>query len=187
MERKIILVSGYCATGKSTFSRELSEKLKIPCFIKDTIKETLGENFGPENNLVFKKGSTTTFYLMLYIAERFLQVGKICILEGNFKLHEIEKISELLQKYDSKCLTFSFKGDFDILFNRYVERQISEKRHWVHQTAGENAENFRNGHQKSGMGEASIGETISIDATSFKNIDYEHLFSVAKKFINGAS
>ena len=39
MNNKIILVSGYCATGKSTFARNLSQSLNIPCFIKDTIKE----------------------------------------------------------------------------------------------------------------------------------------------------
>jgi predicted kinase len=77
MENKIILVGGYCATGKSTFSLELSKLLNIPVFNKDIIKEVLGDGFGPENNIVEQKGSAATFLLMLHIAEQILQAGKI--------------------------------------------------------------------------------------------------------------
>jgi len=73
MRNKIILVGGYCATGKSTFSLKLSQMINIPCFNKDIIKEVLGDGFGPENKMVEKKGSTSTFLLMLHIAECFLQ------------------------------------------------------------------------------------------------------------------
>jgi predicted kinase len=183
MKSKIILVGGYCATGKSTFSRKLSELLNIPCFNKDIIKEVLGEGFGSEYNLVEQKGSEVTFLLMLHIAERFLQAGKICILESNFKKGEMEKIKTLLEKYNCECLTFIFKGDFGILFDRYMERDVIEKRHWVHKSAGETKENFKNGHLYFGIGEDGIGQIIFSDATSFKNVDYENLYTTAKQFI----
>jgi predicted kinase len=80
MKNKIIIVGGYCATGKSTFSRELSHLLNIPCFNKDIIKEVLGDGLSPEDNMIDKNGSNTTFMLMLHIAEQFLKTGKICIL-----------------------------------------------------------------------------------------------------------
>ena len=180
---KIIVVGGYCATGKSTFSRKLCGLLNIPCFNKDVIKEVLGDGFAPENNMVEKKGSAATFLLMLHIAECFLQAGKPCILESNFKIKEIEQLEILLERYNCKCLTFNFKGDFDVLFDRYMKRDISEKRHWVHSTAGENADNFREGHLKSGIGEGGIGQTITIDATSFAKVNYEDLYAAAKYFL----
>jgi len=183
MTNKIIIVGGYCATGKSTFAHKLSQLLSIPCFIKDVIKEVLGDGFGPENNMVEQKGSAMTFLLMLHIAERFLQTGKICILESNFKLREIEQLKVLLEKYKAECLTFIFKGDFGVLFDRYIGRDESEKRHWVHSTAGENAENFKDGHLQAGIGETGIGQTITIDATSFAKVNYNDLFTVAKNFI----
>jgi len=80
MSKKIIVIGGYCATGKSVFSRKLSKLINIPCFNKDVIKEILGDGFGPEDNMVFNKGSHTTFLLMLHTAEQFLQVEKSCIL-----------------------------------------------------------------------------------------------------------
>ena len=81
MKNKIILVGGYCATGKSVFSNKLSNLLNIPCFNKDVIKEVLGDGFGSENNMVELKGSSATFLVMLYIAEKILQSNNICILK----------------------------------------------------------------------------------------------------------
>ncbi len=186
MNNKIILIGGYCATGKSTFAQKLSDSMHIPYFNKDNIKELLGDGFGSEYNMVDQKGSMVTFILMLHIAERFLQVGKICILESNFKSKEIEQIKALLEKYDCECLSFIFKGNFDILFDRYMERDILGKRHWVHKTSGENRNNFEKEHLKYGIGEVNIGKTIITDATSFENINYDELILIAEEFINYA-
>jgi len=183
MENKIIIVGGYCATGKSTFSRRLSEFLGIPCFNKDTIKEVLGDGIGPENNTIHQKGNFTTFILMLHIIEQFLQVGKMCIVESDFVLKESEQIKALLEKYNYKCLTYIFRGDFDALYDRYVERDKIEKRHWVHDISKETRENFKEGHLYFGCGEIGIGQIVEVDATSFEKVDYEKLFSIADNFI----
>lgn len=180
---KIILIGGYCATGKSTFSRKLAEHLKIPCFNKDVIKEVIGDGFGAENTDVYNKNSAVTFSLMLHIAERFLQAGKPCILESNFKLSESEQLKELLDKYNAECLTFLFKGELAVLYKRYAEREKTE-RHWVHLTTGENREMFINWHNYD-LNKISIGKAIYVDATDFLTINYEELFNKAECFIQG--
>jgi len=184
MKDKIIIVGGYCASGKSFFSNKLSNLFNIPCFNKDVIKEVLGDGFGSENNMIELKGSSTTFLLMLYIAEKMLQSHNICILESNFKQKEMDQLKILLEKYNCECLTFIFKGDFKILFNRYMKRDVAEKRHWVHNTEGENLDNFEEGHKKHGIGETGIGKIIIRDATIFENIDYNELNNIVKEFIN---
>jgi len=181
MKNKIIIVGGYCATGKSTFSRKLSCLLNIPCFNKDTIKEVLGDGLSPEDNMIDKKGSNTTFLLMLHIAEQFLMSKKICILESNFKQNESESVKKLSEKYDCECLTFIFKGDLEVLFKRYMERG---KRHWVHITFGENSDNFKKYHLRYGIGEVVIGKTIVTDSTVFDEVNYEELYKTAKIFIS---
>ena len=180
-QNKIILVTGMPAAGKSTFSLKLAQRLNIPCFNKDMIKETMGDGFGSESGEVFKKGSKTTFLLMMHIAERFLQVGQICILESNFLHHDSEQIKILLEKYNCECLTFMFGGNLDVLSERYFNRDT--ERHWVHGKA-EDKETIKNYTLKTNILEVSFGgQVINVDATSFDKIDYEGLFMAAKKFI----
>ena len=184
MKNKIIIVGGYCATGKSTFSRKLSHLLNIPCFNKDVIKEVLADGLGPQDNMIDKKGSNTTFMIMLHIAEQFLISNKICILESNIKLNESKLIKKLLEKYDCECLTFIFKGNLDVLLKRYMEREKEGKRHWVHISFGEDSDYFQKYHQQNGLGEVAIGKTIVTDTTVFDKVNYEGLYETAKIFIN---
>ena len=187
MKNKIILVGGYCATGKSTFARRLSRELNIPCFEKDIIKETLGDAFGSESGEVSKKGSFATFRLMLHMAERFMQAGQACILESNFTLQEVEEIKDLLEEYKGECRLFVFKGDLDVLFDRYIDRDEdeTEERHWVHRKV---LESDRDGFKDvmegwHGIEEAGIKRTVVVDATVLEDIDYENLFDIAKGFL----
>jgi len=190
MKNKIILIAGYPAAGKSTFSHKLAQHLNIPCFNKDTIKEVMADGFGAPNKEVLnrdKRASTATFMLLLHIAERFLQTGTICILESNFQilnpqpLSESEQIKKLLEKYNAQCLTFVLKGDLDVISERYFNRD--KERHWVHERA-ENKDSIRHYCINTRLGEIEIGQTITIDATSFSAINYDDLYKIAQKFIN---
>jgi len=181
MKNKIILVGGYLATGKSTFSRNLGQKLNIPCFNKDVIKEVIGDGFGPESGEVFEKGSYVTFLLMLHIAECFLKAQQIFIFESNFKIWEITQIKILLEKYDGECLTFRFKGDFDVIFERYDARH--KDRHWVHKSAGDKNGFKKVMAEKFGLEELNNGQIIDVDTTDFTKVDYDDLYDIAKNFI----
>ncbi len=183
MKNKIILISGYCATGKSTFSYKLAEKLNLPCFNKDRIKEVIGDGFGAENKDVHKKNSAVTFMLMMHIAENFLKAGKPCILESNFKLHESEQVKKLLEKYNCECLTFVFTGDLEVVYERYIEREKTN-RHWVHIIEGEDKEMFMNSHKQFGQADVSVGQTVKVNTTDFDKVDYEKLYDIAENFLN---
>ncbi|MCL1897046.1 MAG: ATP-binding protein [Clostridiales bacterium] len=184
MANKMILVGGYCAAGKSTFSRRLAQSLGLPCFHKDTIKEVIGEGFGPKNTDVHEKNSAVTFRLMLHIAECFLQAGKPLILESNFRLTESGHIQALADRYGVECLTFIFKGSLDALYQRYVTRERAGERHWVHWAAGEESrDSFKSGQIDAGLGKVSVGQTVCVDATDFAKVDYDTLFRTAEEFM----
>ena len=191
MANKIILIAGLPAAGKSTFSRELSKHLNIPCFNKDVVKEVMADGFGKENEALLnrdKKGSVATFMLMLHIAEQFLQTGNVCILESNFQKHyplpitESQQIENLLEKYTCECLTFLFKGELDVISERYFNRD--GERHWIHGRATDK-DSIKNYCIVTRLGEFGIGEIIIVDATSFDDVNYDELFALAKKFISG--
>jgi len=132
--KKLIILTGYCATGKSTFGRKLADTLKIPCFSKDTLKEAMADSFGTNSEVLQNSGSFATTRMMLHIAECCLQVGQACILEANFRFDQGEWFKALVEKYKAECLTFLFTGDLDVLWARYAKRETS--RHWVHITVG---------------------------------------------------
>ncbi len=179
MSAKIILISGYCATGKSTFSQILSEKIHIPSLNKDTLKECLGDNIGSEQTSTIPKLSTTTVSLMIFMAEELLKANVNFILEANFKEHEIEKLRNLINKYKSECLTYLFKGDLQTLYKRYIERD--QIRHWVHTACTVSVDEFIDS-QKT-LGEIKIGKMINVDSTIFSNVDYDYLICQAQDFL----
>ena len=43
--KKLIIITGDLATGKSTFADILGQKYQIPAFHKDAVKEVLSETF----------------------------------------------------------------------------------------------------------------------------------------------
>ena len=181
MKNKIILVTGYCAAGKTTFARRLSQELNIPYFVQDTIDETICDGFGRESN-VYKMGSEkVAFDLILHIAERLMQSGTPFILESAFGLKDIGEIKKLLEKYNYECLLFVLKGTPEIMFERYVERDKSGERHWIHNPAHKDW--FINEMPKDKLEEAEVEQKIIVDTTSFEKVDYEALFDNAERFL----
>jgi len=186
---KIILVAGYPAAGKSTFSRALSTRLNIPCFNKDVVKEVMSDGFGQENKELLnrdKKASAATFTLMLHIAEQFLHAGKVCILESNFQKHyplpatESKQIEDLLEKYNCECLTFVFRGELDVISERYFNRD--NERHWTHGRATDK-DSIKNYCIATRLGEFGIGKVITVDTTCFENVNYDELYALAEEFV----
>ena len=94
MENKLIVIQGYLAAGKSTFARQLSTALKVPCFVKDTFKSALCESIELASREESSRFSAVTFDGLLYIAEQMLEAGQPLILEGNFTPPGVKKKDE---------------------------------------------------------------------------------------------
>ena len=65
--KKLLLIMGDLATGKSTFANLLSQRYDTVLFCKDTIKENLADTFGYSNraeNLKLSRGTAELFYLI---------------------------------------------------------------------------------------------------------------------------
>jgi len=182
MYKKFILVGGYCATGKSTFSRRLSQRLGWLCLNKDTLKEvvadTLTDLIPREYNAPL---SVTATRLMIHAAERSMLAGQPLILESNFRPREVAELGTLAEASGYECLTYVFTGDLRVIYDRYFAREGTTERHWVHKSVkGEGFETFAQGHRQ--FGEIELGQTVPVDATDFTSVDYEGLFQVAEGF-----
>jgi predicted kinase len=130
--KKLLLIMGDLATGKSTFARVLSERYGVNLFVKDTIKEILGDTVGFSNRAENLKLSQATGELMCFFVSEFGKLNKDLILESNFRLAELEKIHEIAAGYGYQVLTLVLHGDAEILHKRYLNRMNNENRHPVH-------------------------------------------------------
>ena len=93
--KKLLLIMGDLATGKSTFANILSKRYDTNVFFKDSIKEVLGDTIGFSNREENKKLSNATMELMFFLFSEFGKLNKNLILESNFHTEELEMLKKL--------------------------------------------------------------------------------------------
>ncbi|MDR2836220.1 MAG: AAA family ATPase [Bacteroidales bacterium] len=106
MKNKLIIITGYPASGKSTFAMKLSENLDVPFFNLDSIKTAIGKEIeinNWENSICFGKIS---FFVLMYILENLMKVNKPLIIENSFIKDHETVIKYLLEKYEYEALTY---------------------------------------------------------------------------------
>jgi predicted kinase len=130
--KKLLLIMGDLASGKSTFANILSKRYDTVLFCKDPIKETLGNTFGFTNRAENLKLSYATADLMYLIFREFAQLNKDLILESNFRIGELEKLHQIAAENDYQVLTLVLRGDVQVLHKRYLNRMHNENRPAVH-------------------------------------------------------
>ena len=190
MNKKIIIIAGYLASGKSTFALRLSEIISVPYLIKDTFKSAICTSIPITNREDGRRFSAATFVAIAYVTERFMETGYPLIIEGNFvmggymKLNEGEVIKSLIKKYTYQSLTYIFWGDTRVICDRFNEREKTPERGQANQVFAElsyeDCEKWLPPLADFTVG----GQIIKVDTTDFNKIDYDGLFNTAHKFIN---
>lgn len=192
MNKKIVIIEGYLASGKSTFALQLSRSINVPYLIKDTFKTALCKNISIANRAESSRFSAITFDAMMYVTERFFETGNPVIIEGNFVPKGIKKIDEagalkqLIDKYNYTPLTFKFIGDTQILYKRFIEREQTVERGQANKLGEElpydifdqwchNLDNF-----------TVSGEIIRVDTTDFTRVDFNNYIESARQFMGKA-
>ena len=182
--KKLLLITGDIAAGKSTFANILSERYNTNVFFKDSIKEVLGDTIGFTNREENKKLSKASMELMFFIFSEFVKLGKGLILESNFHRTELERLHKIAKHNGYDVLTIALFGDVEVLHARYLNRMTNENRHSVHlSTAIDKFEDFK----KCSDYFKSIeipGEVIRIDATDYVYQSCEEILSPIDKFMN---
>ncbi len=190
MNKKVIIIEGYLASGKSTFALQLSKSLNIPYLLKDTFKIALCKNISFADRAESRVFSTVTFDGMMYVTERMLETSTPIIIEGNFVPAGVKNVDEagaikcLIDKYNYTSLDFKFMGDTRVLHQRFLEREKTAERgevnkigmdvpyetfnQWCH-----NLDDFDIG-----------GETVRVDTTNFSNVNFNTYIKLAKEFMD---
>lgn len=118
----LILITGDLAAGKSTLARSLSEELKIPCLIKDNMKEIACDAIGYETREENRALSISAVNSMIYVFNQTALVGGDLILEANFRNDEISAIKEIADEHGYNVVLIVLMGDINLLYQRFLDR-----------------------------------------------------------------
>ena len=185
MKNKLIIISGYPASGKTTFAIRLSKILHLPFFNLDSIKNAIGKVIKANNWEDSKNLGNSSFFVLMYILENLMKFNKRLIIENSFiKEHEMP-IKSLLEKYEYESLTYKFECNSKILHRRFIEREYSSERDISNKVYGV-WDDFK-------IFERDIklfndfytgGEVVNIVTSNFEKINFDKYINIAKIFIN---
>ena len=178
--KKLILIGGVLAGGKSTFSHIVGERFSVPVVNKDRLKEILGDNIPTANREENKKLSVISFELMAYLAATS---GDALILESNFKDYELRELSAMTAEHGTEVLSIFLDGDDATLHARFHKR-LGENRHPVHKSQDfTRIADFTATLDELRRAEYP-GELVRVDCTDFSYQSDEDLFEKIKVFLN---
>ena len=129
---RLILIAGMPASGKSTVAQKLSRRFGIPVLEKDAIKEELFDTLGFSDYSQKRALDVAATAVLLRMADSLLAGGTSFILVNNFRADAADEVKGLLNKYDVRCVTVFFRGDGDVFYQRYAERDQNRARHMGH-------------------------------------------------------
>jgi predicted kinase len=83
--RRLVIVGGAPATGKTTLALTLGTSLGLPVITKDDIKEALATPFATGDRDWSRQLGVAAYSVLFVVAERILSAGNGLILETNFR------------------------------------------------------------------------------------------------------
>lgn len=132
--KKVVLITGDLAAGKSTLADKLSTTLNFTCIKKDCVKEIICDSVGFSTREENKRISVAAVNSMIHFLEQTLKIGGEVILEANFRLQEILRIQDIVKQYNGELFVIYLTGDPKVLYERFLSRVPT--RHRAHLSIG---------------------------------------------------
>lgn len=182
----LILITGLPCTGKTTIARELSKLHELPVFSKDDFKELMFDHLGYSDREQSKAYGKATYPILYHLTDQMMGAKKPFILESNFsREYDSDPISKLLNKYNYQVIQIDCHCDGEVLFNRFLERSNSGKRHPGHNDQG-NADEFKESLLRGKQDILDIeAKVFHINSTNLTEIDLsvvnEYIYQNLKK------
>lgn len=199
MKKYLILLAGPPATGKSYLSRLICQALPETYTVSpDELKENLADNIGYntlEEKVELEKVVWDYYYQAL---ELYMKIGKQFILtEYPFSYKQKPILEKLSTKYKYDIITIRLVCDFETLWNRRIQRDLSEDRHLSyilsHYHYGDTCRNrsaadqlitkeeFAEIIQARDYNHFEMGKLYEVDVTDYSNVDYESIIEELKE------
>lgn len=203
MQMYCIFVTGIPAAGKSVMAEALAERLQLPVIAKDAVKELLFDSVGFSSRGEKVKLGVAAMEILYYMAKQLMKAKQPFILENNFEYSSEDGIRTLLADYKYSALTITLTGDYKVLYQRFLERNVSPDRHRGHvvndcypekkersieelKAESISYEDYLYGIEHRGFDAFCVeGRRIVVDTTDFSRIDMEELLSQVLEWREG--
>ena len=177
----VIVISGLPCTGKTTLGLRIAQEFSLSFVSKDGVKESLFESLGWSDREWSKKLGAASFHLLYYFMASQLAAGRSFIVEANFASdRDTERFLALKQTYDFEPFQILCVTDGEVLFQRFIERGESGKRHPGH-VDHLTYDELQPALLKGRLEPLDIeGTLVEVDTTDFEVTDYEGLFTAIR-------
>lgn len=174
---KLIIVGGSLATGKSTLSKLLAEKLEIQRVSLDEIKETLFDVGGYRDREWSKAIGRLAFPIFRDLVGLHLEYGESVVAEATFLWPtDLEWLQEFSQRYKVELVQIWLTADPLVLRERFVKRSQSERHPGHNDTLESVMEEFdQRFFNKSFIPLPISGKTKIVDTTDFDTVDHDEI------------
>lgn len=180
--KKLLLITGDLATGKSTFAEILSRRYGCIVLYKDKIKEVLGDTVGAKDREENLRLSLGTVALMAHIFSQLTHTSCDAILEANFKEGELKNLNAIAKNAGYDVLTLDFRAEMDIIYKRFVNRIENENRHPVHVSGFDGYDSLKYYIERA-REQKITGRIITVDANDFSYQTNPDLLKEIDKFM----
>ena len=182
--KKLLILTGDLAAGKSTFADAVTRRFGVPSLEKDPVKEILSDVVGFSDRAENRRLSVAAVRFMEHAFSRLAQTGNDLILEANFRAEELDALAAIAAEHGYSVLTLVFRADDEVLYERFMARAGSGTRHPAHLAVSyDDREDFF-AMLREMRAEAIPGETVLVDATDFSYMEDEALFERLDSFFS---
>ncbi|MBF0777173.1 AAA family ATPase [Streptococcus cuniculi] len=193
MEKYLILLAGPPATGKSYLSSLICDALPQTYTISpDEFKQDLADRVGFSTAEEKKELEQQVWHLYYQALEIYMSVGKqFIVTEYPFSYKQKPYFEEFSQKYNYHIITIRLVAEFEVLWQRRIQRDLDESRHlsflMSHYHYGDALQDRKQADElitKQGFwdiiearqyNQFSLGKLYEIDVTDYATVDYAPL------------
>lgn len=195
--KKVILLAGPPATGKTYMSNIIKEKHPTAMYIaQDEVVELLYDKIGfnsEQEKFQLIDYGRNIFY---NIVNKSLKENDIVMLDYPFSRKQLDFLNKLKVDFNASFLTIRLVGDLDVLYDRRLKRDLVPTRnkghimdaYHGHETYTKDdyplsREQYKQNCINGKYDKFKYGKLLEVDVTEYDNIDYSEIDKHVSMFI----